>query len=102
MHRTISHLSARALIQINAEITKRQRYYAMSNERARDLVALCTEPVRKGEDFPTVWATVLKSHPLVDGLPESKLEGKRPMLEIRLFTGELLMFDSESKKFSMK
>jgi hypothetical protein len=74
----------------------------MSKERARDLVALCTELVRKGEDFPTVWATVLKSHPLVNGVPESKLEGKRHVLEIRFITGELLVFDSESKKFSLK
>jgi hypothetical protein len=73
----------------------------MSNERAHDLVALCTELVRKGEDFPTVWATVLKSHALVTGIPQSKLEGQRPVLEIRLITGEWLVFDSESKKFSL-
>ena len=30
----------------------------MANERARDLAALCRELVRKGEDFPTVWANV--------------------------------------------
>lgn len=58
--------------------------------------------LRKGNDFPTVWTTVLKSHPLVSGIPTSKLEGKRPVLEIRLITGELLVFDSESKKFSVK
>ena len=47
--------------------------FEMSNERAHDLVQLCTEMIRKGEDFPTVWAAVLKRHPLVDGIPESKL-----------------------------
>jgi hypothetical protein len=73
----------------------------MSNERARDLAVLCTELVRKGEDFPTVWATVLKGHALVNGIPESKLEGSRPVLEIKLITGERLLFDSESKKFSV-
>ena len=76
-------------------------YYGMSNERARDLAVLCTELVRKGEDFPTVWATVLKGHALVNGIPESKLEGSRPVLEIKLITGERLLFDSESKKFSV-
>jgi hypothetical protein len=58
--------------------------------------------IRKGEDFPTVWAAVLKRHPLVDGIPESKLEGTRPVLEIKLITGERLVFDSESKRFSLK
>lgn len=58
--------------------------------------------VRNGEDFPTVWTTVLKNHALVNGLPESKLEGQRPVLEIRLITGERLVFDSESKRFSLK
>lgn len=74
----------------------------MSKERAQDLAELCTELVRKGNDFPTVWATVLKNHALVNGVPESTLEGKRAMLEIRLITGERLVFDSESKKFSIK
>jgi hypothetical protein len=55
--------------------------------------------VRKGEDFPTVWAAMLKGHALVNGIPESKLEGGRPVLEIKLITGERLLFDSESKKF---
>lgn len=70
-------------------------------ERAHELAELCTELVRKGNDFPTVWTTVLKSHALVNGIPESKLEGERPVLEVRLITGERLVFDSESKKFSI-
>ncbi len=73
----------------------------MSNERARDLAALCSELVRKGEDFPSVWATMLKGHALVNGIPKSKLEGSRPVLEIKLITGDRLLFDSESKKFSV-
>lgn len=60
---------------------------------------ILTELVQKGEDFATVWTSVLNSHALVNGLPESKLEGNRPMLEIKLITGERLVFDSESKKF---
>jgi hypothetical protein len=73
----------------------------MSKERAQDLAELCTELVRNGNDFPTIWTTVLKGHALVNGIPESKLEGKRPVLEVRLITGERLVFDSESKKFSI-
>jgi len=52
----------------------------MVNERAGDLAAFCTELMRKGEDFPTVWTSVLNSNALVIGLPESKLEGKRPAI----------------------
>ena len=35
----------------------------MSRERSYDLAQLCTELVRKGKDFPTVWNTVLKGNP---------------------------------------
>ena len=74
----------------------------MSRERARDLATLCTELVRNGNDFPTVWSTHLKSNKLVDGIPHSKLDGTRPVLEVHLITGERLMFDADRKKFSLK
>ncbi|HEY2528567.1 MAG TPA: hypothetical protein VGJ20_11580 [Xanthobacteraceae bacterium] len=91
-----------ALIWINAEMRRPQCDYGMSQERSHDLAALCTDLVRKGEDFPTVWTTVLKRNALVIGIPESKLEGQRPVLEIRLITGERLLFDGERKKFNVK
>ena len=69
--------------------------------RAQDLAALCTELVRKGNDFPTVWMTALKAHTLVDGIPQSVHEGKRALLEIRLITGERLVFDGERKIFTV-
>jgi len=74
----------------------------MSRERAQNLAESCTELVRKGNDFPTVWATVLKSHPLVNGVPESRFAVDRGVLVIRLITGERLLFDGESKQFSVK
>jgi len=74
----------------------------MSGERAYDLAQLCTELVRNGNDFPTVWNTVLKDNSLIDGLPQSRMEGPRPVLEIRLITGERLVFDGDAKKFSVK
>jgi len=74
----------------------------MSKARAHDLAQLPTELVRKGNDFPTVWKTVLKGNALVDGIPQSKLEGTRPVLEVRLITGERLVFDGDVKKFSIK
>jgi AraC-like DNA-binding protein len=60
----------------------------MSEERTHDLAALCTRLVRNGNDFPTVWNTLLKNHTLVAGLPQSKIEGIRTILEIRPITGE--------------
>jgi hypothetical protein len=76
--------------------------YFMAEERAHGLAVMCTELVRKGNDFPTVWATVLKGHALVNGIPRSKRECTRPVLEIRLITGERFVFDGEAKKFSAK
>jgi hypothetical protein len=56
--------------------------------------------------FPTPrWATfaltLLKSH-LVEGIPRQRVEGNRRLLEdIRLITGERLVFDGEGKRFSV-
>jgi hypothetical protein len=74
----------------------------MSKERANDLARLCTDVMRKGEDFPTVWQTLLKSNPLVEGIPRQRLEGNRSLLEIRLITGERLLFDGDAKRFRLR
>jgi hypothetical protein len=73
----------------------------MSTERANDLAQMCTELVRQGKDFPTIWATVLKSHTLVEGIPCQRFEGMRSLLEIPLITGEHLVFDGDAKHFSV-
>ncbi len=74
----------------------------MSLERSRDLAQLCTELVRNGNDFSTVWSTVLKAHALVDGIPQHRLDGTRSLLDIRLVTGERLIFEADAKHFSSK
>ena len=74
----------------------------MSFERSRGLAQLCTELIRKGNDFPTVWNTVLKRHTLVNGIPQQAHDGHRGFLEIPLITGERLVFDADGKKFSLK
>jgi hypothetical protein len=74
----------------------------MSKERANDLARLCTDVMRKGEDFPTVWQTLLTSNPLVEGIPRQRLEGNRSLLEIRLITGERLLFDGDAKRFKLR
>ena len=53
----------------------------MSKERASDLARECTELVRKGNDFPMVWSTLLKTHTLVEGLPRQRLERNRSFLD---------------------
>ncbi len=73
----------------------------MSKERARDLAYICTELLRKGKDFPTVWDTLLKSHTLVEGIPRQRHDGTRSLLEIPLITGERLVFDGDTKEFSV-
>ena len=75
---------------------------AMSNERASELARHCTELVRKGNDFTTVWSTLLKSHTLVEGIPREKFESNRSLLRIPLITGELLVFDPDVKEFRIQ
>ena len=74
----------------------------MSKERANDLAATCTALMRQGTDFPTIWSTVLKSHPLVDGIPHQRIEGTRSLLDISLITGERIVFDGDARAFSVK
>jgi hypothetical protein len=73
----------------------------MSKERANDLAQTCTELVRQGKDLPTIWATVLKGHTLVEGIPHQKISGTRSLLEIPLITGERLVFDGDAREFSV-
>ncbi len=86
----------------------------MSKERASDLARHCTELVRKGNDFTTVWSALLiwstlliwsilvKGHILVEGIPRQKLERNRNLLRIPLITGELLVFDPDVKEFRVQ
>ena len=73
----------------------------MSIERSRDLARLCTELVRNGNDFPTVWNILLKGHALIRGLPRQRRDGDRNLLDISLITGEWLVFDGDAKNFSI-
>jgi hypothetical protein len=69
---------------------------------AKELAEICTTMVRHGEDFPTVWTTYLRDHALVVGLPVSKIESRRPVLEIKLVTGELLVFEGDAQRFRVR
>lgn len=74
----------------------------MRSERAIDLASYCTDMVRKGQDFPAIWQGRLKRHPLIDGIPRPIREGNLNLLEIRLITGERLVFDADAKSFSVR
>ena len=70
--------------------------------QSEDLANLCMELVQKGNNFPSIWTSVLKHDPLVNGIPESTHKGARPVLEILLITGEKLVFDGDAKNFSLE
>ena len=73
----------------------------MSNETADDLARECTDAVRDGADFPTVWDTMLKGHALVAGIPIQRFEGTRSLLVIPLLRGRWLVFDGDAKEFNL-
>jgi len=66
-----------------------------------DLVRLCRAARDAGHDFPTIWQTVLRGHPLVSSIPVQTLEGERALLEIPLITGHRLYYDSPSNDYSL-
>jgi len=74
----------------------------MSKGRASDLARQCTELLRKGNDFSTVWSTLLRRHILVEGIPREKLECNRSLLNIPLITGEQLVLNADVKEFSVQ
>ena len=67
-----------------------------------DLLQKCADAMGAGADFPTVWQTVLRQHPLVLGPPVQYMDGECAQLHIRLITGQRLVFDSVSKQFSIR
>ena len=74
----------------------------MFTERATDLARHCTEAVRSGKHFPTVWHMFIKGHALVEGIPRQRLDGTRALLDIPLVTGQVLVFDADAKEFRLE
>lgn len=66
-----------------------------------DLVERCIAARRGGADFPTVWETILRRHPLVSGIPTQAINDGRMQLEIYLITGQRLIHDSETRGYSL-
>jgi hypothetical protein len=53
-----------------------------------ELIAACEKARLEGKDFPTVWRTVLRPHPLVLGLPTHEVSGGEARILISLRTGQ--------------
>ena len=58
-----------------------------------ELLKKCMGAKRDGADFPTIWQTILKGHPLVKGPPVQRLEGREAVLEIWLINGQRIVLD---------
>jgi hypothetical protein len=71
-------------------------------ETANDLALKCTAAAHARADFPTVWDSVLRAHPLVVSLPiQTFTDDVRQQLEIRLINGQRLVYDSTSNQYSV-
>jgi hypothetical protein len=71
-------------------------------EKAIELARLCTDTVRNGITFPTVWSTVLNGHPLVEGIPRHRFSGNPNLLVIPLVTRQQLEYDADAKEFRVR
>jgi hypothetical protein len=69
---------------------------------ARDLVRECNEAMRRGVDFPTLWETIIKPHPLVIGVPVQRLDGDLAYLEVPLLRGDWLVVDNDNRATKLR
>jgi len=66
-----------------------------------ELLEQCATARMAGLDFPTIWAIILRVHPLVGGASEHVTDGERTWLEVPLINGDRLVF-SEDTGFSLR
>jgi hypothetical protein len=64
---------------------------------ALDLIRKCNEAMAVGVDFPALWHTIIKPHPMVAGIPVQRVVETRAYLEIPLLRGDWLVIDFEGK-----
>ncbi len=63
------------------------------SDMSSKLLETCIAAKRGGADFPTVWQTILRGHPLVIGPPVSRLDGGMAILEVSLINGQRIVHD---------
>ena len=69
---------------------------------ANDLLIRCNAAAHLGADFPAVWKSILRGHPLVVGSPvQTVTDDMRSHLEIRLINGQRLIYDCAAKQYSV-
>ncbi len=54
----------------------------------------CNGARQAGLDFPQIWKEILQRHPLVTGDPVQGIGEAGPHLEIPLFAGQVLLFET--------
>jgi hypothetical protein len=64
------------------------------SDLVRNLVEACNAARQAGLDFPRIWREILQRHPLVTGAPVQGIGEAGPHLEIPLFAGQVMMFDT--------
>jgi hypothetical protein len=64
-------------------------------DSAEELARQCNEAHAEGADFPTIWRTLLSTHPWICGIPRQARRDGEPVLEAGLVTGQSLLFGSD-------
>ncbi|MEZ5996810.1 MAG: hypothetical protein U1E03_04025 [Hyphomonadaceae bacterium] len=71
----------------------------MNDASALDLLRQCEEAHAAGRDFPTIWNTLLKRHPLVRGIPGHEVRSGEVLIVVQLLSGQRLA--SSTRGFSL-
>lgn len=66
---------------------------------ADDLLARCEAARKDGSDFPTIWVSILRTSPLVIGLPTHDVRDGNALIVIKLADGQVLL--SSTSGFSL-
>jgi hypothetical protein len=65
---------------------------ALYADGVKELLERCRTGHRAGLDFPTIWNQVVRTDPLVLGLPVQVMIGAEPQLRMQLINGQSLCF----------
>ncbi|MBL8547845.1 MAG: hypothetical protein JNL81_15370 [Hyphomonadaceae bacterium] len=71
----------------------------MNDASAVDLLGQCEQARTAGRDFPTIWNTILKRHPLVRGLPGHEVRDGQALIVVQLFSGQKLACSTQGFRF---
>lgn len=68
---------------------------ALYADGVNELLARCRTAHGAGLDFPTIWNQIVRTNPLVLGLPIQVMIGSEPQLRMQLINGQFLCFGSD-------